>query len=309
MTIRSATLAVPDAELYYEVTGAGPVLMIGQSGEGDARRTTAMAERLAEHYTVVTYDRRGLSRTVVADPSAPVPPETHAEDLHHLLAALTDKPAFMLGCSLGALYGLHLAVAHPGQLSLLIAHDVAAPGLLPPADRARIGRTLATVETTARGGDWRRAIAMVAAATGLDPGRMKTESGVTTVAMTDDRAANMTYYLTNDVGELRRSTLGPDEVAIASKGTRIISAAGADSKNAWNHQCAEVLAALLGLPLVEFPGGHNGNTAFPHAFAARVHALLSADDHRDHLAAGPPSPLGRAGHLHGRAHGGDTEVE
>ncbi len=151
----------------------------------------------------------------------------------------------------------------------------AAPGLLPPVDRAKIDRTLADIEAAAREGGWREAIAKVAAATGLDPANMKTESGVTTVPMTEDRAANMTYYLTNDVSELRRSTLGHDEVTIAARNTRIIAAAGADSKDAWNHQCGTELAALLDVPLTEFPGGHNGNTAFPRAFAARVHEVIS----------------------------------
>ncbi|MFB4305486.1 alpha/beta fold hydrolase [Actinomadura sp. GTD37] len=275
MTTKTAMLPVPGAELYYEVSGDGPLLIIGQSGEGDARRSTEMIDRLVDRYTVATYDRRGLSRTKAEDPDAPVPPRTHAEDLHHLLAALTDEPALMLGCSLGALYGLHLAAAHPGQLRVLIAHDPATPGLLPPADRARIERTLTEVEATARNGGWRAAIAMVAAATGLDPRNMKTESGVTAVPMTGDREANMTYYLTNDVAGLRRDTLGAAEVTAAAARTRIIPAAGADSKRAWNHRCAEELAAVLDAPLVEFPGGHNGNTAFPRAFATRVHEVLS----------------------------------
>lgn len=168
MTTKTAMLAVPGAELYHEVGGEGPLLIIGQSGEGDARRSADMVERLVDHYTVVTYDRRGLSRTKVLDPSAFVPPETHAEDVHDLLAALIDEPALMLGCSLGALYGLHLAASHPGQLATLIAHDPATPGLLPPADRARIEDILTDVEHTARTGDWRAAVLKVTAATGLE---------------------------------------------------------------------------------------------------------------------------------------------
>ena len=35
------------------------------------------------------------------------------------------------------------------------------------------------------------------------------------------------------------------------------------------------LAALLGRPVEEFPGGHNGNTSFPTGFAARVHELFT----------------------------------
>jgi pimeloyl-ACP methyl ester carboxylesterase len=43
--------------------------------------------------------------------------EEHADDVHRLLAELTDEPAAMPGCSMGAAIGLHLALHHPGQIS------------------------------------------------------------------------------------------------------------------------------------------------------------------------------------------------
>ncbi|MCT9929642.1 alpha/beta hydrolase [Planotetraspora sp. A-T 1434] len=74
-----------------------------------------LVDHLVVDYTVVTYDRRGLSRSKVHDPAREVTMETHADDVHHLLACLTDEPALMVGCSLGAVIGLHLAIRHPGQ--------------------------------------------------------------------------------------------------------------------------------------------------------------------------------------------------
>lgn len=53
---KTAMLQVPGAELYYEVRGDGPLMVIGQSGEGDARRTADLVDRLAGHYTMLTYD-------------------------------------------------------------------------------------------------------------------------------------------------------------------------------------------------------------------------------------------------------------
>ncbi|MEU6747640.1 alpha/beta hydrolase [Spirillospora sp. NPDC046719] len=272
---KTAMLQVPGAEVYYEVRGDGPLMVIGQSGEGDARRTADLVDRLAEHYTMVTYDRRGLSRTRVEDPSVPVTPAMHAEDVHHLLSALTDEPALMLGCSLGALYGLHLAAAHPGQLAALIAHDPATPGLLKDHDRADIERRLGEIEAAYRADGWRAAVPLAAALTGLDPARIETEAGVIAAPMTEERAANFGYYLANDIPQCRVDTLGAAEVRAAAAHTRIIPAAGKDSKNAWNHQCAVELAALLGRPVEELPGGHNGNTSFPTGFAARVHELFT----------------------------------
>lgn len=92
--------------------------------------------RLTDRYTVVTYDRRGLSRSALAAPDRGVTMEEHADDVHRLLARLTDEPALMLGCSMGAAIGLHLAVTHPGRLHTLVAHDPVSPSLLPAGPRA-----------------------------------------------------------------------------------------------------------------------------------------------------------------------------
>src|SRR3954471_7525512 len=104
--MKTATLAVPGATLYYEIRGAGPLLLVLQGGDGDAGRNADLVGRLADHYTVVTYDRRGLSRSRLDDPATPVTVEAHADDAHRLLAELTDEPALLLGSSFGALVGL-----------------------------------------------------------------------------------------------------------------------------------------------------------------------------------------------------------
>ncbi|MFI6446711.1 alpha/beta fold hydrolase [Kitasatospora sp. NPDC050543] len=273
-------LSVPGATLYYEVRGSGPLLLVSQSGEGDANRSDAMVDHLTDRYTVATYDRRGLSRSTAEDPTLPVTPQTHGEDLHHLLAALTDRPALVLGCSLGALYGLHLVAAHPGQVATLIAHDPATPALLPAAERARIRGILADVQAVHRREGWAPALRKVADAVGIDPATMETEPGFTMPPMTAERIANIEYYLDNDISELRDSTLGAgDLAAVATPGAtspRIVAAAGRNSHAAWNYRCAEELATLLGTPVADFPGGHNGNTTHPLAFASRLHQLLSA---------------------------------
>ncbi|MFD0685847.1 hypothetical protein [Actinomadura fibrosa] len=117
---------------------------------------------------------------------------------------------------------------------------------------------------------------MVAAATGLDPSDLRSEPGITLQAMSPERAANMDYFLSNDIPQCRRSALGAAEVKAAAEYTRVIAAVGRDSKEAWNHQCAVELSTVLGTPIEEFPGGHNGNTAFPTGFAERVHELFLA---------------------------------
>lgn len=54
--------------LYCASAGDGPVILIIQGGPNEAGATTQLVEHLAVQFTVVTYDRRGLSRS---SPSAP----------------------------------------------------------------------------------------------------------------------------------------------------------------------------------------------------------------------------------------------
>jgi sucrose-6-phosphate hydrolase SacC (GH32 family) len=63
---------VPGATIYYEVRGTGPMLLISESGDGDAGRSIDLVSRLTDDYTVVTYDRRGLSRSTPDNPDQAV---------------------------------------------------------------------------------------------------------------------------------------------------------------------------------------------------------------------------------------------
>ncbi|TIU63569.1 MAG: hypothetical protein E5W25_24420, partial [Mesorhizobium sp.] len=60
MTLQSSTLKVPGASLYYETPGSGPVLLIIPGGPQDAGVFAGLAGRLADRYTVVAYDPRGI---------------------------------------------------------------------------------------------------------------------------------------------------------------------------------------------------------------------------------------------------------
>ncbi|MDK0524737.1 alpha/beta hydrolase [Streptomyces sp. ML-6] len=152
-TVRNATLSAPGADLYYEVRGEGPLLLISESGEGDARRSIDLVGRLATDHTVVTYDRRGLSRSTRTDPTVPITLARHADDVHRLLTELTDGPATVLGLSLGAVIGLHLAVEHPDPPLTLIAHEPVAPGCCRPPNAPTTNANSPPSSSSARAGD------------------------------------------------------------------------------------------------------------------------------------------------------------
>ncbi|MEU7989533.1 alpha/beta hydrolase [Streptosporangium canum] len=275
-TIETATLPVPGAELYYEVRGHGPVLLISQSGEGDARRTDELVQRLEDEFTVVTYDRRGLSRSTIHDPSRPVTMATHADDAHRLLAAVTSAPAHMLGCSMGAVIGLHLAVEHPGQLDTLIAHEPVAPWLLAASDRAAHLRELEHCQQVFRAEGWQAALAPMARTLGINPAGQDVEPGVRLPSITAERAANFGYFLGHDFTAVREDRL--DVAALRRSTVRTIPAAGHTTPpHVFDRKCAAELARLLATDVAVFAGGHNGNMTHPGAYATRVRALITGD--------------------------------
>ncbi|ATZ29767.1 alpha/beta fold hydrolase [Streptomyces lavendulae] len=273
-TRQTSSLPVPGATLHYRLEGSGPLLLISQSGEGDADRTVDLVPHLTDAFTVLTYDRRGLSRSRLAEPGRTTSIAEHAEDVHRLLAAVTDGPALMLGCSLGAVIGLHLAARHPGQVSTLVAHEPVAPRLLPAAGRVRHEAELAGIRELHRTAGLAEALAAVARSLGIDPVRQETEPGLTPQPMDERRRANFGYFLEHDVLAVLQDTLDP--AALAGSTTRILAAVGATTPaTVFDHGCVIALAELLGTGTETFPGGHNGNTTHPRAYAARLRALLA----------------------------------
>ncbi|WP_405901469.1 alpha/beta hydrolase [Streptomyces sp. NBC_00727] len=262
------------AILYYEVRGTGPLLLISQSGEGDADRSTDLVSHLVDRYTVVTYDRRGLSRSTLADPKRGVTMEQHAGDVHRLLDHLTDEPALMLGCSMGAAIGLHLAVAHPAQLRTLVAHDPVSPFLLPAGPRAGHAAELSHLQEVYREGGLQAAFPEIARVLGIDPARQQTEPDLTPMPLTPGRVANFGFFIAHDFTAVIEAEL--DRAALQTSPVHIVPASGATTApGVFVGQCAHQLAGLVGRKVAPFPGGHNGNTTHPRAYAARLCEILA----------------------------------
>jgi pimeloyl-ACP methyl ester carboxylesterase len=266
----AGTLRVPGAILYHTVRGAGPLLLVIQSGDADAEGCDGMVEHLVEHYTVVTYDRRGLSRSALDEPPVVMCLDTHSEDVHYLLAELTPEPVLVFGTSMGALIGLDLAARHPGQVHTLVAHEPPAPHLLHGAEAVDAERAQEEVEEVyAREG----AAAAMKKFSAMTGGNFEDrEPDVVRPAPTGRRGANLEFFLAHDAAAVRRYRL--DVAALAAARPRIVPAAGHTSRQTWPHHCAVALAHRLGTRTVEFPGGHSGSVSHPRAFAARLHEIL-----------------------------------
>ncbi|MEU4062322.1 alpha/beta hydrolase [Streptomyces wedmorensis] len=271
------TLVVPGATLHYRVEGNGPVLLLSQSGEGDADRTVDLVPHLTDRFTVITYDRRGLSRSTLDSPAAPVTMADHADDVVRILAEATDEPALMAGFSMGAAIGLQVVARHPGALRTLIAHEPVMPRLLPDPERDDHIAELAAVQHAYATGGLSAAFPAIARHLGIDPAHEETEEGLTPQPLTPRRQANFGHFIGAEFTAVTSDALHPDEAlrAAAHAGTRIVPATGRTTPpRVHTYRCALALAARLDTRPVEFPGGHNGNTAFPRATARVLKDVL-----------------------------------
>ena len=267
------TLDVPGARLYYEQRGTGPLLlMIGSPM--DSTGFAGLASALADRYTVVTYDPRGIGNSSRDDTGQDVTPGQQADDVLRLLTALDGAPAYVFGSSGGAVVGLALVTAHPGQVRMLVAHEPPVIELLP--DRAQVRAQVEDIYNTYRADGTDAAMAKFMAHAGLG-GAPAQEADAPRWEPPPEQIARMRATTGHFLAHLLRPTTGyqPDIEALRAADTRLVVAAGATSKGQLANRTAAALAAQLGTPVAEFPGDHGGFLAVPDQFGCVLDQVLT----------------------------------
>jgi pimeloyl-ACP methyl ester carboxylesterase len=265
------TLETPDARLYYEVRGQGPlVVLVG--APMDAAPFAGLADLLATDHTVLTTDPRGIHRSPLVDPDQDSTPQMRADDLSRLIAHLDAGPAVVLGSSGGAVSVLALVQAHPEQVHTVIAHEPPLLELLedPAYHRAQIDDIIATHLSGDVGGAWVKFLAH-ANIVMPEPGDLAgdfipTEPSPQEIADANYQNAHMLRPTTRwvpDVEALRRST------------SRVLIGLGEDSGGQICERTSKALAAELGTEPTMFPGGHIGFAEDPARFVVRFREVLA----------------------------------
>jgi pimeloyl-ACP methyl ester carboxylesterase len=232
----------------------------------------ALVLHLSPHYTVISYDRRGLSRSKLEDETAGTSIEAHANDAHLLLSALGPETAFVLGISIGALIGLELLARHADQVRTLVAHEPPTTELLRDEERIVASRAREEVEETFRREGVAAAMQRFVAMAGMNPNER--EAGLELPLPSPARAANLAFFLRYDAPAARRFRVDLD--ALKPVASKIVVAAGVTSQAAFPNHCAHALARALGREAREFPGDHSGALLHPRAFAARLREVLGS---------------------------------
>jgi len=254
--------------------------MIGQpmDASGFASLVRGFPER-----TVVTYDPRGLGRSVRKDGRDDHLPRTQAQDVNAVIEALGAGPVELFASSGGAITALALVAEFGGAVSTAVAHEPPLTYLLPDAEAAE--RAYATVRGRYQSGGWGHGMAEFIAMTSwvgeftddyfaqppVDPGAFgfpAQDDGSRDDPLLSDRFTAMIEF-------------PPKVEALLAAPTRLMIAVGEESLGTLTGRTAVATAQALGLEPVVFPshhsgfrGGEFGQTGQPEAFAQRLREVL-----------------------------------
>jgi pimeloyl-ACP methyl ester carboxylesterase len=273
-TYMPGTLAVPGAEIYYEVRGKGPVLLLMPGGPADATTFRKMESDLGRDHTVVTYDPRGLSHSTLGDLDDARMVQVFGDDAHRLLKKVAggDK-ASIFASSGGASIALELAARHGDEIDTLIAHEPPTPALLADPAATRAGMEEVS-DTFAEAGLW-PAIQKFMKLIGVEGGPPPTSEGEPTPQQLEAQAMmqrNMDFFFGRYVRNIARYE--PDFAALKACSCRIVPAVGDSSQGQLAHEGGLGLARKLGKEAAVFPGSHGGFDERPVEFAARLREVL-----------------------------------
>jgi pimeloyl-ACP methyl ester carboxylesterase len=191
-----------------------------------------------------------------------------------LLSALANEPAYVFGCSIGALIGLDFALHYPEKLRKLVAHEPPLPSLLSEAEQAEFRQAQQKMAAAYQSQGAHAAVEQFASSMGVT-----VRSGRNVVV--GQEQASPASAIHNREAFLRYDTRAAgmyrlDIDALKADHDKVVLAGGDASHESWPYHCTVVLAQELGTTVAEFPGNHSGFADHPQEFAEKLHQVLNA---------------------------------
>jgi pimeloyl-ACP methyl ester carboxylesterase len=262
--MESGTLQVEGAEIYFEKRGRGPGLLAISGAGGDAGYMSALADELADAFTVISYDRRGNSRST-GRAAVEMKMSDQSDDAKALIESELEGKALVFGNSGGAIVALDLAARHPDVVRGMVAHEPPVVGVLPADDPwygffDRMGARYHEAGAAVAGGEF-----------------IATVRGEGTYPWPDEVLqrfmGNADFLFRWEWPEWGRFL--PDEDALRNANFPIVLGAGSADRGLYYGRPSIEIASRIRCPWAEFPGIHLEFMARPPLFAAALRAVLT----------------------------------
>jgi pimeloyl-ACP methyl ester carboxylesterase len=253
------------ARIYHEVRGSGPSVLFVSGSTGDAGHFGRVVRLLSDEFTVVTYDRRGNSRSPRPDGWQSTSTREQSEDAAKLIEALGIAPAAVFGTSAGAIIALDLLIRHPELLRGAILHEPPiSAGMSDPEEVA--GAIRRAVEGGMQSGGpgggvetFLRFVVGDATYERFDPSLLERMLG------------NGETLFGVEFGVF--DSYGPDDATLAGVKVPVVVMVGTESRPYFG-EASRWLAARLDVGLEELPGGHSPYIDRPEETARALRPLL-----------------------------------
>jgi len=122
----SGMLKAGDVELYHEVWGDGPPLVLIPGLGASLWLWEEQLPALSAHFTTIAFDNRGGGRSEA--PAGPYTIAQMADDVAAMLDALGIERAHVLGFSMGGFVAQEFALLHPHRVDRLVLAATSAGG-------------------------------------------------------------------------------------------------------------------------------------------------------------------------------------
>lgn len=107
-----------EAEIYYEVHGSGPPLLMVAGMASDSKSWQFILNEVSSHFRLIIFDNRGCGRTKTAVRSFGL--NELAGDAYALLDYLDYDKVDLLGHSMGGMIAQEMALMHPERIGKLV---------------------------------------------------------------------------------------------------------------------------------------------------------------------------------------------
>ncbi len=258
-----------DVSLYYEVRGSGAPLILIHGVIVDADLYSKAAELLSRYYQVITYDRRGNSRSVYkGEPHFDM--EGQAEDLLDLMKEIGIDSAYIVGQSAGAIIGQYFLQEYPEKVRHLIMYEPAIMGFLD--DMPNVHEWTGQMKELIRRRKYNSALLEFSRIISPVDERSPHKSSEESLR----EMGNHRYALTQEFPEL--VSYHPDLQKTRKHSDKIILAMGEKSTDPVYMEGLARFAEALGRDVLFYPGFHNLPYDLPREFAINVLGTLMLAD-------------------------------
>lgn len=265
-------LDIGSATLYAEVAGGGPPLLLITGGTGDAGEWAPVAPALAQDFTVVTYDRRGMSRSPRPDGWLTTSLAEQADDAAGLLRELSLAPALVVGHSGGGSIACELLARHPEVVRHAVVYEPPLFAAVPEGERALAEIHAAVEPALAEHGHQQAMVAFMRVNAGDD----LVDQVLGTISPRDrDRVLdNGAVFFPIELPVF--ASYLPDLHRVKASGVPMTVVVGEESRHGWAGATTQWLASGTGARLAKLPGGHVGFLTHPEEFVKLIRSVADA---------------------------------